>query len=168
MGQWTIGASNPVTLTTTGLCTPLVHSGVCTRSDLPCLRDVLSDGLWLVVHTTYPTFALIAASTTFSACLFTLFVVLLVLSSKKPRYCVVLRLKVAAIYLVSMMGVFNTIGFFTRNKPFPHDMFSLKPTLPRVHDDSRQFRSEIVAIGRKSAIPGRADLVTDCKRPATG
>ncbi|KAI6120968.1 hypothetical protein EDD16DRAFT_1573909 [Pisolithus croceorrhizus] len=163
MGQWTIGASNPVMLTTTGLCTPLVHSGVCARSDLPRLRDVLSDGLWLVVHTTYPTFALIAAGTTFSACLFTLFVVLLVLSTKEPRRCMVLRLKVAAIYPVLMMGVFNTnrlhpLLTFTRNEPFPHDMFSLQPTLPGL----------VVAISRSSATPGRADLVTDCQRSATG
>ncbi|KAI6136091.1 hypothetical protein F5141DRAFT_1072398 [Pisolithus sp. B1] len=57
---------------------------------------------------------------------------------------------------ITVLGVLCATVWFsrseqirTRNEPLPRDMFSPKPTLGRVHDDSGQFRSEIVVIGRR-------------------
>ncbi|KAI6120966.1 hypothetical protein EDD16DRAFT_811100 [Pisolithus croceorrhizus] len=57
------------------------------------------------VNVTYPVFVLLVANTAFSASLFTLFIVLLALSTKESRRRVVFRLNVFAICLVLTMSV---------------------------------------------------------------
>ncbi|KAI6120965.1 hypothetical protein EDD16DRAFT_811098 [Pisolithus croceorrhizus] len=73
---------------------------------------------------------------------------------------------------ITVLGVLCATVWFsrsewirTRNEALPHDMFSPKPTLGRVYDDSGQFRSEIIVIGRRSSTPDTVD--SDCRRPAT-
>ncbi|KAI6038853.1 hypothetical protein EDC04DRAFT_3112845, partial [Pisolithus marmoratus] len=59
------------------------------------------------VNAIHPSFDYTIANTAFSACLFTLFVVLLALSTKESRRRVVFRLNVLAICVVLMMGIFT-------------------------------------------------------------
>ncbi|KAI6012712.1 hypothetical protein F5J12DRAFT_547444 [Pisolithus orientalis] len=79
---------------------------------------------------------------------------------------------------VTVMGVLCATVWFSRyerilirNEPLSDDMFSLEPSLRRVHGTGMECGSETVVVGRRFATPNTADFypapATDCKSPAT-